>query len=142
MPEELEGYKYKGEDFIYLVEINESLARPFDQTGGSHNISNDSIDVATKDRTGSDYGDTSENISLEGDLVYEDPFIPEMKKAIRGKQHIKIYIVDMKNNEAEIGMFKINDYDLEYADGVFATYLCVADFVGNMLCSEVVDIFV
>jgi len=140
MPEELEGYKYKGEDFIYLVEINESLARPFDQTGGSHNISNDSIDVATKDRTGSDYGDTSENISLEGDLVYEDPFIPEMKKAIRGKQHIKIYIVDLKNNEAEFGMFKINDFDLEYAHGDFATYSLDADLFGDMCNTELTEI--
>ena len=34
MPEDLQGYKYKGEDIVFLIEAEEGLIRPFDQTGG------------------------------------------------------------------------------------------------------------
>jgi|SRR5690625_932055 len=140
MAEELEGYKYKGDDFIALVELENGLARPFDQTGLSHSLSNDSIDVETKDRTGEDYGNTSETIDLEGDLVYDDPFIAETKKAIRKKDFVKIYLVNLKTDEAEFGMFKINDFDLEYSVGDSATYSMDATLFGEMCKTELTEI--
>lgn len=135
MSEELAGYKYKGEDIIFLVELELDtgavISRPFDQTGGSHSITNDAIEVSTKDRTGSDYGETTESISLEGEVVYDDPFIPGMKKAIRSKKFVKIYEVDLKTDKAEYGMYKINDFNREFGHGDFATYSLDADLFGN-----------
>lgn|SRR5690625_1173719 len=140
MAEDLQGYKYKGEDIIFLVEIDDELARPFDQTGGSHNISNDALDVSTKDRAGSDYGETTETINLEGEMVYDDPFIPAMKEAVRNKEYVKIYEVDLKTSEAEYGMYKINDFDREFSHDDFVTYSLDADLFGNICKTELTEI--
>src|SRR5690625_6346303 len=130
------GYKYKGEDVIFLVEIEDelgeqTLVRPFDQTDGGHNISADELEVSTKDRTGSDYGDVTETRSFEGELVVGDPFIPAIKKAMRNKQFVKIYEVDLITNEAEYGMHMISNFDLSYSNGDFATYSLDATLFGN-----------
>lgn len=121
-----EGYKYKGEDFIFLVEIEtdsgKELIRPFDQTGGSVSMSADEMEVDTKDRNGSDYGKVTQTISLEGDIAEGDPFIAEMKKAIRNKKFVKIYEVNTLTNEAEYGMYMISTFDREFGNGDFATY--------------------
>src|SRR5690606_18003108 len=104
------GYKYKGEDTLYLVEIEtdagKELVRPFDQTGGGTSLSSDDIDVSTKDRTGTEYGDVSQTVSLEGEIAEGDPFIKAMKKAIRNKKFVKIYEVNTLTSEAEYGFYK------------------------------------
>lgn len=121
-----DGYKYKGEDFVFLVEIEtdsgKELIRPFDQTGGSVSMSADEMEVATKDRNGSDYGNTTQTASLEGDIAHGDPFVKEMKKAIRNKKFVKIYEVNKITKEAEYGMYMISTFDREFANGEFATY--------------------
>lgn len=136
MPENLEGYKYKGEDIVFLVEIEDELGegvlvRPFDQTGGSHTIEADEMEVSTKDRQGSDYGNITESRSFEGELVYEDPFIPAMKKAMRGKKFVKIYEVDLITKKAEYGMHMISSFERDYSHGDFATYSLDANLFGS-----------
>lgn len=138
MPEtqDLTGYKYKGEDVICLVEIEDelgekTLVRPFDQTNASHSITADEMEVTTKDRAGTDYGEITEARSFEGELVYDDPFIPAMKKAMRNKKFVKIYEVDLITKKAEYGMHMINAFDLEYSHGDFATYSLDANLFGN-----------
>src|SRR5690625_2672895 len=101
---EVVGYKYKGEDVLYLVDLGDGLIRPFDQTGGSTTITSDDLEVSTKDRTGVDYGDVTEERSFEGDLVHGDPFIKGAKQAIRNKRFIEIYEVNLITNEAEKGI--------------------------------------
>lgn len=135
-----DGYKYKGEDFLYLVDLGDGLIRPFDQTGGSTSISSDDLEVSTKDRTGVDYGDVTEERSFEGDLVYGDPFIDGAKDAIRNKRFIEIYEVDLKNNKAEKGIHKINNFELSYDHGDFATYSMDASLFGDIQKIELTEI--
>ena len=145
MPENLEGYKYKGEDVVYLIEIDDELGegtliRPFDQTGGSHSIQADEMEVSTKDRQGTDYGDITETRSFEGEIVYDDPFIPAMKKFIRNKKFAKIYEVDLITNKAEYGMYMITSFDREYGHGDFATYSVEANLFGSVCETELTEI--
>ena len=139
------GYKYKGEDVIFLVEVKDELGenkliRPFDQTGGSHSIEADELEVSTKDRQGTDYGEVTESRSFEGELVYDDPFIPAIKKAIRNKEFVKIYEVDLKTNEAEYGMHMISSFELDYAHGDFATYTLNANLFGKPQTTTLTEI--
>lgn len=145
MPEDLTGYKYKGEDVIYLVEIKDELGedvliRPFDQTGGSTTIEADELEVSTKDRSGTDYGEVTESRSFEGELVHGDPFIDAIKKAIRGKQFVKIYEVDLITNKAEYGMHMISSFERDYSNGDFATYSLDANLFGSVCSMELTEI--
>lgn len=130
------GYKYKGEDTLYLVEIEtdngKELIRPFDQTGGGTSISSDDIEVSTKDRTGTEYGDVTQTVSLEGEIAEGDPFIKAMKQAIRNKKFVKIYEVNVKTKEAEFGFYKVNSFDLEYPNGESSTYSLEGTLFGNV----------
>ena len=130
------GYKYKGEDTIYLVEVKtdtgKELVRPFDQTGGGTSLSSDDIDVSTKDRTGTEYGDVTQTVSLEGEIAEGDIFIKATKKAIRNKEFVKIYEVNTLTNEAEYGFYKINSFDLEYPNGESSTYSLEGSLFGNV----------
>src|SRR5699024_10307431 len=98
-----DGYKYKGEDTLYLVDLGDGLIRPFDQTSGSTSFDIDELEVSTKDRTGVDYGDVTETRPFEGEIVEGDPFIDGVKEAIRSKKFIDIYEVNLKTNKSEKG---------------------------------------
>lgn len=130
------GYKYKGEDTIYLVEIETSagkeLVRPFDQTGGGTSLSSDDIGVSTKDRTGTEYGDVTQTVSLEGEIAEGDPFIKAMKQAIRNKKFVKIYEVNTLTKEAEYGFYKVNSFDLEHPNGESSTYSLEGSLFGKV----------
>ncbi|MBO0962022.1 phage major tail protein, TP901-1 family [Neobacillus sp. MM2021_6] len=120
--------EYRGEEILFAVSIppettgEPTIVRPFNQTGGSTNISADSIDLDTKDKTGSDYGKVTQEVSLEGVLSEGDPFIPYIKKAIRKKEFVKIYEIDTRTKKAESGMYMISSFEKSFGNGDFATY--------------------
>lgn len=119
--------EYRGEEILYVVEIEdevdgEILIRPFNQTGGSTNITADSIELSTKDKSGSDYGDVTQEVTLEGIITEGDPFIDAMKNKIRNKEFVKIYEVNTRTKKAEYGMYMISAFEREYSHGEFATY--------------------
>ncbi|MHC8516772.1 phage major tail protein, TP901-1 family [Sporosarcina sp. ITBMC105] len=118
--------EYRGEEKIFAVEVPDELAnrviRPFNQTGGSKEISADSIDLDTKDKSGSDYGKITESVSLEGILTEGDEFIDYIVNAIRTKEFVKIYEIDTRTKKAEHGMYMISSFNREYGNGDFATY--------------------
>lgn len=118
--------EYKGEETLFVVEIDDevgtTLVRPFNQTGGSTNLAADSIDLSTKDKSGSDYGNVTQEVSLEGIITEGDPFVDAMKKKIRAKEFVKIYEVNTRTKEAEYGMYMISAFDRDFAHGEFATY--------------------
>lgn len=129
--------EYKGEETLYVVEIEDeteqkTLIRPFNQTGGSTNISADSIDLATKDKSGSDYGDVTQEVSLEGIITEGDPFVDAMKKKIRAKEFVKIYEVNTRTKKAEYGMYMISAFDREFSHGEFATYSLTGTLNGDV----------
>lgn len=135
-----DGYKMKGEDTIYLVDLGDGLIRPFDQTDGSTSFDIDELEVSTKDRTGTDYGDITEVRSFEGELVKGDPFISGIKAAIRAKRFVEIYEVDLITNQAEKGMHMISDFSLEHPHGDFATYSLEANLFGKVEEMELTEI--
>lgn len=119
--------EYRGEEILFAVAIpdettGETIVRPFNQTGGSTNISADSIDLATKDKTGSDYGDVTQEVSLEGIITEGDPFVDFIKDAIRAKEFVKIYEINTRTKEAEHGMYMISSFERSFGNSEFATY--------------------
>lgn len=118
--------EYKGDEFIYAVVLTtgsgDTLVRPFNQTDGGTSISADSIDLDTKDKSGSDYGAVTQEISLEGVITEGDTFINEMKAKIRNKEFVKIYEINTRTKESEWGMYMISKFELSYSNGDFATY--------------------
>ena len=119
--------EYKGEETLFVVEIEDvlgasTLIRPFNQTGGSVNIAADSVELSTKDKSGSDYGNVTQEVSLEGIITEGDPFVDAMKKKIRAKEFVKIYEVNTRTKEAEYGMYMISAFDREFSHGEFSTY--------------------
>src|SRR5690625_203372 len=140
MPEDLQGYKYKGEDTIFLIEAEEGLIRPFDQTGGSTTIEADELVVSTKYRIGTDYGEVTESRSFEGELVYGDSFVDVVKYAMRNKKFVKVYVVYLKTNKAEYGMHMISICDRDYDHGDFATYSVDANLFGDVFETELTEI--
>src|SRR5690625_3720274 len=140
MPEDLQGYKYKGEDIVFLIEAEEGLIRPFDQTGGSLTLEADELDGSTKDRSGTDYGEVTETRSFEGELVYDDPFVDVIKDAMRNKKFVKVYEVNLKTNKAEYGMHMISNFERGYDHGDFATYSVDANLFGDVCETELTEI--
>jgi len=136
--------EYRGEETLFVVEIEDAegtkLIRPFNQTGGSVNIAADSIELATKDKTGSDYGDVTQELSLEGIITEGDPFVQEMKRKIRNKEFVKIYEVNTRTNEAEYGMYMISAFDRDFAHGEFATYSLTASLNGDVTKETLTEI--
>lgn len=121
--------EYRGSDFLYVVEIPASVAggtatthRPFNQTDGSHSIDADDIEISTKDKTGSDYGDTSESISFSGLLTEGDPAVDYLQTAIRERRLVRIIKVNTRTSEAESGLYKLNSFGRDFGNGDFATY--------------------
>lgn len=122
--------EFKGDEFLYLVEIPATAepvataknVRPFNQTGGSTSIEADSVELDTKDKSGSDYGKISQSVSLEGVITEGDEFIDYIKKAIRAKEFVKIYEVNTRDLSAESGMYMITSFERDFSNGDFATY--------------------
>jgi TP901-1 family phage major tail protein len=119
--------EYKGDEILFAVAIpgeleTETIVRPFNQTGGSTNISADSIDLSSKDKTGSDYGSITQEVSLEGIITEGDTFIDYIKGAIRAKELVKIYEINTRTKEAEHGMYMISSFEKSFGNGDFATY--------------------
>ncbi|MEK4970716.1 phage major tail protein, TP901-1 family [Cytobacillus sp. FSL R7-0696] len=130
------GLEYKGKEIVYAIEIvdevGENLIRPFNQTGGSTNISSDSVELSTKDKTGSDYGDVTQEVSLEGIITEGDPFVDFIKTAIRAKEFVKIYEINTRTMEAEHGMYQISSFERSFGNGDFATYTLSGALNGNV----------
>src|SRR5690625_519407 len=140
MPEDLQGYKYKGEDIVFLIEAEEGLIRPFDQTGGSTTIEADELDVSTKDRSGTDYGEVTESRSFEGELVYGDPFVDVIKAAMRNKKFVKVYEDDLKTNHADYRLHMNSNLQRDYDHGEFATDSVDANLFGDVCQTDLPEL--
>lgn len=128
--------EYKGEEFLYLVEIStasgDELVRPFNQQEGSHSGEADSIDLASKDKSGSDYGNVTESLELNGILTQGDPFPKYAWGALRQKKMLPITKVNTRTLEAEKGLYKIDSFEESYSNGEFASYSLSATLNGDV----------
>jgi TP901-1 family phage major tail protein len=138
--------EYRGEEILFAVAIPpettgaDTIVRPFNQTGGSTSISADSIDLDTKDKTGSDYGKVTQEVSLEGVISEGDTFIDFIKSAIRGKELVKIYEINTRTKEAEWGMYMISSFEKSFGNGDFATYSLSGSLNGDVTEETLVTI--
>jgi len=136
--------EYKGDDFLYLVEIEDGAAvkahRFFNQTNGTSTIEADDIELSTKDKTGSDYGKVTETLSIEGVLTLDDPAIKYVKNAIRNKHLVRIIEVDTRHKTTEEGLYKINSFEITSSNGEFATYTLEASLNGSITEGELTEI--
>lgn len=128
--------EYKGDEFLFLVEVETTggnvLSRPFNQQDGSRSIEADEIDLSTKDKKGSDYGDVSETTEFSGILTEDDPFPKYMRTAIRQKKMISITEVNTRTLEAERGSYMATSFEQSYSNGEFATYSLSASLNGDI----------
>jgi TP901-1 family phage major tail protein len=129
--------EYRGDEFIYLVEyVDENGARnvrPFNQTSGSTSESSDEIELSTKDKTGSDYGDFTKTVSLEGIITEGDESISFIRKQQRNKKMLKIIELNTRTLETETGNYMISTFDREFSNGDFATYSLEASLNGELV---------
>lgn len=128
--------EFRGDDFLYLVEVEdddgESVRRFFNQTDGSSTIEADDIELETKDKTGTDYGSVTEELSIEGVLTKDDPAIPFIKKSIRRKKLVRIIEVNTEDLSTEEGMYKIDSFEKSSSKGEFAEYTIEASLNGSI----------
>lgn len=114
--------EFRGDEFLYLVKVDEEDHRIFNQTDGSHDISADSIELNTKDRTASDYGNVTETISIDGVLTEDDPAVAYLKTAIRTKQLVTITEVNTRDLTTETGLYKLDSFNKTSSNEDFAMY--------------------
>jgi TP901-1 family phage major tail protein len=130
--------EYNGDDFLFAVVIpdeaggTETTARVFNQTDGGRTIEADSVDLSTKDKTGSSYGAVTESVSLEGVLTQDDPAIPFIENAIRGRRFIEILKINSRTLDAERGSYMLSNFEDTYSNGEFANYSLEASLNGSV----------
>lgn len=126
--------EFKGEEFLYLVHIpdDDEDFRLFNQTDGSTTTDADSIELATKDKTGSDYGDVTTDLDIEGILTDGDDAIKYIKNAQRSKKFVKITEVNTRDLETESGYYMISSFGRTYTHGDYATYSISAALNGSI----------
>lgn|SRR5699024_306815 len=132
--------EYRGDDFLYLVEIDNNDHRIFNQTDGSRSIEADDIELDTKDKSGSDYGKVSENLSIEGVLTEDDPAIPYLEDSIRNKEMIRITRLNTRDLSTESGRYKLNNFETTSSNGEFANYSIDATLNGSIKKGELTEI--
>lgn len=129
--------EYRGDEILFAVEVVDELTgatliRPFNQTSGSVESEADEIELNTKDKSGADYGNVTQTVSLEGIITEGDPFPDYVKNAQRNKEFIKIYEVNKRTLKAEYGMYMISEFNREFENEEYATYELSGTLNGNV----------
>lgn len=119
--------EFRGDELLFAVEIEDEatgakLIRPFNQTSGGIESEAEEIELNTKDKSGADYGNVTQTLSIEGIITEGDPFPNFIKKAQRNKELVKIYEVNKRTLKAEYGMYMISEFNREYENEEYATY--------------------
>ncbi|HET6528954.1 MAG TPA: phage major tail protein, TP901-1 family [Balneolaceae bacterium] len=128
--------EYQGDEFLFAVVIPgvdpdpDTTARVFNQTDGGRTIEADSVDLSTKDKTGSGYGPVTESVSLEGVLTENDPAITYIEDSIRGRQFVEILKINTRTLDAERGSYMLSSFEETYSNGEFSTYSVEASLNG------------
>src|SRR5699024_6579161 len=96
----------------------------------------DEIEIATKDRSGADYGDVTQTITLEGNITEGDPFPKYIIKAQRNTEYVKIYEVNTRDLTAEYGRSMITAFDKDYSNGDLSKYSRGRTLFGDISVTE------
>lgn len=130
--------EFLGDEFVFAVVIPgvdanpDVTARVFNQTDGGRTIEAGDIELNTKDKSGSGYGQVTESVSLEGVLTQDDPAITYIEDSIRGRVYVEILKINTRTKEAERGNYKLSNFEDTYSNGEFANYSLEARLDGNV----------
>lgn len=130
--------EFKGEEFLYLLEIPAEgenpleLVRLWNQTSGSRNIEAASVELATKDKSGSDYGTVTESISVEGIRTEGDRAYDFIEDSIRSKRLVKIHRLNTRDLSTESGNYMLSNLEDSSSVNEYATYTVEASLNGKI----------
>lgn len=138
--------EYKGDEWLYLLEIPgvdpdpAELVRMYNQTSGSRNIEAASIDLATKDKSGSDYGTVTESISFEGIRTEGDRAYDYIEESIRGKKLVKFHRLNTRDLSTESGYYMLSNLEDSNAVDEYGTYSVEATLNGSVTKDTLTEI--
>lgn len=134
--------EYKGSEFLYLVYVDDEQKnyRVFNQTDGSSDSAADEIELDTKDKSGSDYGNITYTISFEGIMTEDDVALDYIRKAQRQKKFVKIIEVNTRNNKTEEGMYMITNVGTAKSNGDYATYTIDGALNGSLTEGTITEV--
>ncbi|WP_077297492.1 phage major tail protein, TP901-1 family [Virgibacillus pantothenticus] len=138
--------EFKGEEFLYLIEIPAEgenpleLVRLWNQTSGSRTIEAASVDLATKDKSGSDYGTVTESVSVEGIRTEGDRAYEYIEESIRGKRLVKIHRLNKRDLSTESGYYMLSNLEDSSSVDEYATYSVEATLNGKIKKDTVTEI--
>lgn len=119
--------EYRGDEFLYAFRFTdetsaEVVARVFNQTSGEFTSEAEEIELNTKDRSGSGYGNITKNFSMEGVLTKDDPAITHVEQAQDNKELVEVLRINTRTLEAKAGKYVITNFTQSGEMGEWATY--------------------
>ncbi|MBO1582719.1 phage major tail protein, TP901-1 family [Bacillus sp. XF8] len=134
--------EFKGKETLYLIDIpqedgNSKTLRLFNQTSGSRSIEAGEIELKTKDKSGSDYGDVTQSVSIEGVSTEGDEALDYVEEAITKKKLVKIHEVSLRSAtttsfKTKSGTYMLNTVELSHENEEFSKYSIEAKLNGNL----------
>lgn len=134
--------EFKGKETLYLIDIPQQdgtseTVRLFNQTSGSRSIEAGEIELKTKDKSGSDYGDVTQSVSIEGVSTEGDTGLDYIEEAITNKKLVKIHEVSLRSAtpdsfKVKSGIFMLTNVEFSNENEEFATYSIEAKLNGKL----------
>ncbi|AWC29074.1 MULTISPECIES: phage major tail protein, TP901-1 family [Bacillus cereus group] len=134
--------EFKGKETLYLIDIPQpdgksKTVRLFNQTSGSRSIEAGEIELKTKDKSGSDYGDVTQSVSIEGVSTEGDEALDYIEEAITNKKLVKIHEVSLRSAssssfKAKSGTFMLSNVELSHENEEFSKYSIEAKLNGTL----------
>ncbi|PEL95837.1 phage major tail protein, TP901-1 family [Bacillus wiedmannii] len=142
--------EFKGKETLYLIDIPQAegpskTVRLFNQTSGSRSIEAGEIELKTKDKSGSDYGDVTQSVSIEGVSTDGDEALDYIEEAITNKKLVKIHEVSLRSKTAgeyksKSGTFMLSSVELSHENEEFSKYSIEAKLNGGLSVGKVTTI--
>ncbi|WP_242280750.1 phage major tail protein, TP901-1 family [Bacillus cereus group sp. BfR-BA-01347] len=125
--------EFKGAETLYLIDIRQpdgkttKTVRFFNQTSGSRSIEAGEIELKTKDKSGSDYGDVTQSASIEGICTEGDEGLDYVEEAILNKVLVRIHEVNLRSATAsefkvKSGTYMLNSLELSHENEEYSKY--------------------
>ncbi|KEK22468.1 phage major tail protein, TP901-1 family [Bacillus gaemokensis] len=142
--------EFKGKETLYLIDIPQTegaskTVRLFNQTSGSRSIEAGEIELKTKDKSGSDYGDVTQAVSIEGVSTEGDEALDYIEEAITNKKLVKIHEVSLRSAtttsfKAKSGTFMLSSVELSHENEEFSKYSIEAKLNGALSVGTVATV--
>ncbi|PEL75417.1 phage major tail protein, TP901-1 family [Bacillus toyonensis] len=143
--------EFKGAETLYLLDIPQSdgktvkTVRFFNQTSGKRSIEAKEIELKTKDKTGSDYGDVTQATSIEGICTEGDEGLDYVEEAITNKVLVRIHEVNLRSATANAfkvksGTYMLNSLELSHENEEYSKYSIGLKLNGKLAKSTVAKV--